>query len=66
MTQSIFIRSKKLVDSTTIVRKLTFIILVTLAWNSSAQENTNKLYENALIAFQNNEIEISIIHLKMP
>ena len=64
MTQSIFIRSKKLVDSTTIVRKLTFIILVTLAWNSSAQENTNKLYENALIAFQNNEIEISIIHLK--
>lgn len=43
---------------------LIFTILGTFAWNCYGVENANKLYENALIAFQNNDIEVSIIHLK--
>jgi len=47
-----------------IFRRTTFLVLIAFTCPSYAQEGTNKLYENALIAFQNEKIAESIIHLK--
>tara|TARA_R110002167_G_scaffold3614_5_gene17506 strand:- start:1887 stop:4730 length:2844 start_codon:yes stop_codon:yes gene_type:complete len=41
-----------------------FIISSLLSWQANADENADKLYENALISYQNKDITTSIIHLK--
>ncbi len=64
MTKSGQLKILKFTYVITILRKLIFIVFIFSSGISFAQENINKLYEKALIAYQNEAIEESIIYLK--
>lgn len=64
MNASVLLSLNKIKNAISIFRKPIFVVLVAFASPLSAQGNTNKLYENALIAFQNDKVAQSIIHLK--
>ena len=66
MIKTLFLHLIRQVNCIKILKRLIliFIIFGTFTWSSIAEESANKLYENALIAFQNEKIETSIIHLK--
>ena len=68
MKASVLLKTKILKNATSSpflqLSKPISLALVVLASPLYAQDNTNKLYENALIAFQNERVAESIIHLK--
>ncbi len=66
MIKSMHLNTMSLDSCITVLKKPVFIftLLGALACTSYAEDGANTLYENALIAFQSQEIDTSIIHLK--
>lgn len=64
MNKLIFQHFSILRSSIEALKKFIIIFFAVLTLQVNAEEAASKLYENALIAFQNEEIETSIIHLK--